>query len=180
MSLYNMVKGGYNANVGTCMMMLGVEPTQMWRDMHRFRDAWFSDDGKHIIVLTRTGGNNRTEWEEANRDMRALPGYVSDKDDTSDSTFAHWTYTVPEIYQDSTAKIARIMVIAENGADEQGPAAMMRNLEAVSGMGASKLKPKPSQDEIKSHPDFEPGWRAHLDLMGALLLERETRMEKKQ
>lgn len=70
----------------------------------RFRDAYINKD-KQLVLYTRTGGGNREYYERRtdenaeytglfNEDLRKLPGFVRDYDDTYDSTFAHFIYEV--------------------------------------------------------------------------------------
>lgn len=124
MSLYNMVRG-FNPNAAICLAMLGLEANKI----SRFRDAWLSDDGKNIIVLTRTGGGNRDDYAGSNEEMASVDGFVSDEDDDFDSTFARFTYKVPDKYISDTALIASLMVDAGKSAEKQGPGAIMRAFE---------------------------------------------------
>ena len=62
-------------------------------DVPRFRDAYFHNG--MLVLYTRTGGGNREAYAEQNQKLRELPGYVSDDDDTFDSTFANFRYNPP-------------------------------------------------------------------------------------
>lgn len=99
-----------------CLGILGVDH----KEIARFRDAWFSDDGKRIIILTRTGGGNRTEYAGSNARLTHLPDYLSTSDDNFDSTFARFEYLVPEEIQKYTAMLAQALVLAGNGEGKQG------------------------------------------------------------
>lgn len=90
MSLYNLVHG-VNAAAGTLLHSLGIGPGVV----PRFRDCYLTPE-KQIVILTRTGGGNREYYTAENQKLRELPGYVSDKDDDFDSTFALFTYNPPE------------------------------------------------------------------------------------
>lgn len=124
MSLYNMVRG-FNVNARLCLAMLGIDPA----GIPRFRDAWLSDDGANIVVLTRTGGGNRPDYENENQSLREVAGFVGDHDDSFDSTFAHFLYQTPERFKADAALIAEVVRVAGKGAEQQGPAAIMLALE---------------------------------------------------
>lgn len=111
MSLYNAVHG-FNPMAGVLLSILGVTRDEI----PRFRDCYF--DGKHIVIYTRTGGGNREYYENLedckdnypeyftqgedppsgpwNDDLRMIQGFVYDEDDSFDSTYASFYYTVPE------------------------------------------------------------------------------------
>lgn len=96
MSLYNMLNG-FKPSVFFMLPMLGKHPYEY----PRFRDCFIGDeehpeyDGK-IIIYTRTGGGNRGTYEEENNTMREMAGFITDYDDSFDSTFAMWVFDVPE------------------------------------------------------------------------------------
>lgn len=127
MSLYNMVAGN-NVNAGMCLAMLHLDGG----NVPRLRDAWLSDDGKQIVVLTRTGGGNREAYEADNDVLADHAQYVSDHDDDFDSTFAHFTFNVPEQYAEDCAAVAKAMALVNKGADSNGPAAMIEKVEGAS------------------------------------------------
>src|SRR5262245_14062757 len=87
--LYNMLFG-VNPMTGLLLHILDLHA----RDIPRMRDAWF--DGEHIVILTRAGGNNREDYDEQIVKLRSHPGYVTDEDDTFDSTYATFTFVVPD------------------------------------------------------------------------------------
>ena len=111
MSLYNMI---YGANPATFFIlpMLGKHPDEY----PRFRDCFVgkisrseeldefnipklqmdSYDEPIITVYTRTGGGNREEYVEQNAKMSSHPNYIKDYDDSFDSTFALFEFSVPE------------------------------------------------------------------------------------
>lgn len=92
MSLYNMVLG-FDPMAPVLLTMLRLDA----RQVPRFRDCWWT--GKHIVLLTRTGGGNRVEYESANEELRKLPTFVRDQDNEFDSTFAEFYYKVPDNLQ---------------------------------------------------------------------------------
>ena len=95
MSLYNMMHGmhPFAAALVTC---LGFEK---FGDVPRFRDCFIFQD--EIRILTRTGGGNREEYAEQNRELTERDGYIRDWDDPFDSTFAWWAFAWPETHRDA-------------------------------------------------------------------------------
>lgn len=108
--LYNMVLG-VNEAAGALLAMLGLNPAKV----PRFRDCWW--DGTNIVLHTRTGGGNREYYESKescedrtyegpfNTDLRKLPTYVRDEDDSFDCTYANFYYTLPPEYEHLRAKL---------------------------------------------------------------------------
>lgn len=73
----------------------------------RFRDAWVErgkDNQPVIAIYTRNGGPNREGQAEAIESMRANPHYLSDKDDTFDSTYATFYFSAPDDCRDVLAE----------------------------------------------------------------------------
>ena len=91
MSLYNMMCGS-NPAAGRLLAAINLDPNTI----PRFRDVWINDDMTEITVHTRTGGGNRDDYEEQNDAMAAHPLYLRDCDDDFDSTFADFTFRLPE------------------------------------------------------------------------------------
>ena len=150
MSLYNMI-AGFNPLAPLCVVILRLHPS----DIPRWRDAWLSDDGQEITVLTRTGGGNRETYADTNEEMRQVAGFISDEDDDFDSTFARFRYSVPENLLEKTTEAAAIVARSpRGGASKQGPGAMVeaiRNVESVTEGGeAQEQKPDP-EDALKLH-----------------------------
>jgi hypothetical protein len=103
--MYNAIHGE-NPFAGELLMMIGIERSQFLR----YRDAYVKD-GK-VIVYTRNGGANRTgEIGEFMRLIRKYTGYVSDKDDDFDNTYAYITFSVKSEYLERMKEIE----------EEQGP-----------------------------------------------------------
>lgn len=152
MSLYNAIRG-FNPNVGICVLMLGLTEETFQEAFGRFRDAWFSDDGKEICVLTRTGGPNRDAHAEHHARVVLLRGYLRNEDDTFDKTYARFYYAVPDECQADTLQVASLMVLAGKGAATQGPEGVLRLLERE---GREDL-PKVNQDD----PRIEAAWLAY-------------------
>lgn len=91
-SLYNLLHG-YNPNAVAILRALDFDP----RQIERFRDASFSKDGdEHVFdLLCRTGGGNRADYPNAV--LTQHPLYLRDRDDESDSTYAHYSFRIPEV-----------------------------------------------------------------------------------
>lgn len=93
MSMYNLIAGGQNPFIAILMMMLGFKTSS---DVPRLRDAWLTEDS--IVVFARIGGGNRADYEDEIEKLRAMDGYVSDKDNEYDATYAEFTFKHPEEY----------------------------------------------------------------------------------
>lgn len=103
MSMYNFLFGT-NPFSGLLLEILGAETASI----PRYRDCYLNDEG-NIVIHTRTGGGNRDAyerdgeyWEEGQIDndtIRALPGFKGDADDDFDSTYADFTFAVPEAFK---------------------------------------------------------------------------------
>ena len=103
------------------MVLAGKFPCEV----PRMRDCWITDDGAHIVVLTRTGGGNRKAYAKENAAMREGDRFVRDFDDLADGTFAHFVYRVPEEHVKDASMIAGYMAEIGVGEDINGPAAMI-------------------------------------------------------
>jgi hypothetical protein len=101
-NLYNMMHG-YEPTAGFVLQALNVNPDAI----PRFRDAYVTYRDKPpeagekagvmiMVILTRTGGPNRPDYEVENASLRLLPGFIDDVDDEFDSTFALFRYTLPD------------------------------------------------------------------------------------
>ena len=106
MSLYNALFGVRPATF-FILPMLGKHPDEY----PRFRDCFTSDeehpryDG-HIHVYTRVGGGNRDDYEAEIDRMRESPHYVTDFDDSFDSTFATFVFRIPDQWKPDFDAIA--------------------------------------------------------------------------
>lgn len=54
---------------------------------------------KRIVVVSRTGGGNRDEYEDDNIENHSHPLFISDEDDHDDCTYAHFSFYIPKKYQ---------------------------------------------------------------------------------
>ena len=90
MSLYNMMFG-VNALAGPLMSLLDIKVT----DVARFRDCYLNtqQDPPRIAIYTRTGGNNRVDFD--NSALTRHPQYLSDADDDFDNTYATYYFSIP-------------------------------------------------------------------------------------
>lgn len=145
MSLYNAI-AGFNPNAAICMAIMGLHP----KDVARFRDAWLSDDGEKITILTRTGGGNRADFMTENFLMTQQAGYVSDRDDTFDSTFAHFVYVVPHHFKKDTLILAHAMKKIGLSEDTQGPEMIVKRVA-----GELKLTPMTMEEARVAGDAFE-------------------------
>lgn len=101
MSMYNSVFG-VNPMAGLLLHVLKLDPTKV----PRFRDCflWVNEyDTPFIVLYTRTGGgsrefhdspNNNNMQGPYNSELRALPNFVKDEDDSYDSTYALFYYAI--------------------------------------------------------------------------------------
>lgn len=94
MSLYNQLFG-VNPYCSVLLQMLRLKPGEI----PRFRDCYLNKDGTEIVVYTRTGGANRTEYDQPNAAMRQARGFIGDADDSFDSTYAYFRFAVPQSFR---------------------------------------------------------------------------------
>lgn len=115
MSLYNAVFG-VNPFSRALLKMLGIQEDTI----PRYRDCFLNEAGDEIIIYTRTGGGNRDFYESLeecksnypeyfdkgedptgpwNCDLRKLPGFKYDVDDSYDATYANFHYEIPEAFK---------------------------------------------------------------------------------
>jgi hypothetical protein len=97
MSLYNALFG---RNPFADLLLTILKLTQ--HDVPRFRDCYIDDCGQ-IVIYTRTGGNNRFDFAKEIEKLQSVPGYVKDKDDSFDSTYAYFYFEVPEEFKPMVA-----------------------------------------------------------------------------
>ena len=68
MSLYNMMHG-FDHNATQVLANLDLLP----KDIPRFRDAYPDPVKNVLVILTRTGGGNRADYEKENDKLAAHP-----------------------------------------------------------------------------------------------------------
>lgn len=91
---------GFNPACFFLMPMLGRKQ----EEYPRFRDCFLSEDGEHIDIYTRVGGNNRNGFygeEELYKDEN----FVETFDDSFDSTYGTYRFKVPEKWKSDFEKI---------------------------------------------------------------------------
>ena len=92
MSMFDMIFGGPGPLTPVVALLLGQQDFSWYG---RLRTAWIEKDkeGKtRLVVYTRNGGVN----SEYNENIRKHPLYISDHDDTFDSTYNTAYFRVPE------------------------------------------------------------------------------------
>lgn len=121
MSLYNALFGK-NKYGNALLAILGLTES----DVPRFRDCYLDEKGR-IVIYTRTGGGNRKAHDSEelcresypeyfdggeddpsgpwNSDLRAVPGFLFDKDDDFDCTYASFYFNPPEGFNDALKEI---------------------------------------------------------------------------
>lgn len=107
--LYNMLFG-VNPLAGVLLQLLEIDH----KTVPRFRDCFLNENGTEIIVYTRSGGNNRSEYVDENAAMRTKTGFVADQDDTYDSTYALFRFKIPE---EPIPLVSWVLLAEQHGVD---------------------------------------------------------------
>lgn len=94
MSLYNQLFDE-NPDASVLIGFLGLNK----EIFGRYRNIFLNKAGDKIIVYTRCGGGNRTEYERVFEMMKRHPNYLRDYDDTHDNTYAYIEFSVPDRYK---------------------------------------------------------------------------------
>lgn len=100
MSLYNMVCG-LNDGAEILLKCAGLSMD----DVPRFRDVYMKDG--LIAIYTRTGGENRDDYEAENGALASRPNYVRDYDDDYDATYAHFEFEPLPEHKDFVSQLCR-------------------------------------------------------------------------
>jgi hypothetical protein len=138
MSLYNLLHG-YEPTAAAVLDILHIDPS----GIPRFRDAYltYRDETQSspvMVILTRTGGVNRTDFAEQNAALCALPGYIDNADDDFDSTFALFRYEVPPVLQALTmqhlSEVGAPLTLQQKTEQATGPDQTIRQRLAVDGL----------------------------------------------
>lgn len=103
MSLYNMLFG-VNEIAPLLLKILDIDQASEKYASGRFRDIYLNADGTKIILLTRNGGGNRADYFPEG--IRKHPNYLTDYDDSFDSTYAYIEFSVPERFEEALKKVA--------------------------------------------------------------------------
>ena len=97
MSLYNKLFG-VNPYATSLLLILGGP------EVPRFGDCYLNE-ASEIVIVTRTGGNNREAYKAENAALTQVPGYLRDEDDGFDHTYAYFFFAAPEDFADAIAEI---------------------------------------------------------------------------
>jgi hypothetical protein len=77
------------------------------RSVPRFRDCFLFHDGQSIVIYTRTGGGNREEYRSQNDAMKFHKYFLRDEDDSYDSTYALFHFSIPEEIAEDCAELVK-------------------------------------------------------------------------
>jgi len=135
-SLYNMAIGGFNSFADICLGITKLDVDKIGR----FRNAWLSDDGKTIIILTKMGGGNREDYEEQIEYLKNQPNFIKEYDYEDDSVYAIFEYNVEDKFSVHTAKLSDAMVATHQSAKTNLP------MEVANSLG--KTSPEIDEDHI--------------------------------
>lgn len=100
MSLYNNLFG-VNEEMPVLLGMIGTNAQYF----ARFRDVELIKNGTVIRVFTRTGGNNRENYQENWNKIRQHKLYIKDYDDDFDETYAYIEFDIPKKYKETARKM---------------------------------------------------------------------------
>lgn len=100
MSLYNQLFG-MNKDAPVLLGMLGLNMEYF----DRFRDVFLIDNGTKIIVYTRTGGDNRDNYQKNWEKVQNHELYIGDYDDVFDNTYAYIEFKIPSKYKETAKKM---------------------------------------------------------------------------
>ena len=106
MSLYNALFG-VNKIAPLLLKMLDIDQPNNKYPSGRFRDIYFSEDGKRIVLYTRNGGGNREQYQETIDKLATHPNYIKDYDDDFDCTFAYIEFSIPKEFESECADLAK-------------------------------------------------------------------------
>jgi hypothetical protein len=115
MSLYNMVCGN---NPLYKLFHQILETEAKLPEIPRWRDTYTtkSNNGElRIVIYTRTGGGNRDEHREENKALRNHPLCLGDADDSFDSTFNNFFFSIPAAFLDSLSRLHDIFSKCSKG-----------------------------------------------------------------
>ena len=101
MSFYNALMGE-NGLADVLLAIIKLPKDQI----PRYRDCYLSEDGKHVVVYTRTGGGNREGFMEENATLAKHALFSGDYDDDFDCTFAYWNFSIPEEFKQDCLELA--------------------------------------------------------------------------
>ena len=127
MSLYNMMNGVHPI-AGDLLAMLGFDSKEKRAQIPRLRDTMLFQD--EIRILTRTGGNNREDYD--NSVLTERDGYIRDWDDAFDNTFAWWAYEWPDEWREQLQTILDLI-------KEKRPDLLPNDLEEITNRAVERI-----------------------------------------
>ena len=76
----------------------------------RFRDIYIEEkaDDHRIILFTRLGGGNRSDYTHVYELLRKHPDYIRDYDDDFDMTYSYIEFKIPENYKNEVLEIYKL------------------------------------------------------------------------
>lgn len=104
--MYNLIFG-MNENAYYLLKCLGLTR----EDCGRFRDCYIHNG--QIVIYTRNGGGNRSEYRYVFNKLSKHPNYICDEDDEFDYTYAYIKFSFPELYKDELLKISESIDVSE-------------------------------------------------------------------
>lgn len=107
MSLYNLILG-FNPLAGVLLDSIGLYPPSA--HIGRFRDAALynkdrAENDYLIRVTTRTGGSNRTLYQENIDKLIKHELFVKNEDDAFDTTYMYFFFKLPEELAEDIRKV---------------------------------------------------------------------------
>ena len=102
MSLYSLWSGGLNPFAGILLGSLGFK--QPLDEIDRFRDCYVDADD-NIVVFTRTGGQNRDQYQAGNQHLAERADFLRTEDWSEDGTYAKFVYQPPEEVRELTRQL---------------------------------------------------------------------------
>jgi hypothetical protein len=128
MSSFNMV-ADFNKLAPMVLHALNLESKQI----PRFRDAYLDIDepGRpKLVIMTRTGGPYRKDYIDENKTISGLAGFISDRDDPFDHTFAYWSFEVPpNVESQIKALIAKVVEMSADPLSGLDPEVLMKPMD---------------------------------------------------
>ena len=72
----------------------------------RYRDVYLNKKGTKVIVISRTGGDNRKDYRQSFINIRKNPNYIRDYDDEFDKTYCYFEFKVPDEFKYTAMQMA--------------------------------------------------------------------------
>jgi hypothetical protein len=137
MGIYNALFG-VNPAVERLLQAMGLDVSFV-KEIPRFRDVYFTLPDI-VTIFTRTGGGNRVVYEFQNDALRQIKGFVSDYDDSFDSTYAHFIYKISakeaekflsEIPEEHLENVIKLVTMNPTEKFEKGLEELDKNIECL-------------------------------------------------